>query len=78
MSPFKILNLDLGNLSKYLVKPWFGIFSRISADRSLRLTLEGANGRQGSGLTKAELDRRYCKKWELFLSMFHSSVMFIF
>jgi hypothetical protein len=70
----KILNLDLGSLSKYLGKPGLGFFSHILDCRqavsklheaqcdlsdysdSLRLTLEGANGRQGSGSTKAELD----------------------
>jgi hypothetical protein len=74
MSPTKILNLDLGSLSKYLVKSGLGFFSHIldwqqtvsklreeqcdlsNHSRTLRLTLKGANGRQGSGLTKAELD----------------------
>jgi hypothetical protein len=74
MSPTKILNLDLGNLSKFLVKPGLGFFSHIldwrqaisklheaqcdlsNRSRSLRLTLKGANGRQGSGPKKAELD----------------------
>jgi hypothetical protein len=69
MSFTKILNLDLGSLSKYkyLVKPSF--FSHIldwrqtvsklhevqcdlnNHSRSLHLTLESANGRQGSGPT---------------------------
>jgi hypothetical protein len=74
MSPTKILNFDLGSLSKYLVKPGLGFFSHIldwqqavcklleaqcdlnNRYRSLRLTIEGANRRQGSGSTKTELD----------------------
>jgi hypothetical protein len=74
MSPTKIFNLDLGILSKYLVKPGLGFFSHIldwrqavsklhkvqcnlnNHYRSLCMTLESANGRQGSGPTKAELD----------------------
>jgi hypothetical protein len=62
MSPSKILNLDLGSFSKYLVKPGLGCFSHILKSRQAvsvswgRLTLEGANGRQDSGSTKAELD----------------------
>jgi hypothetical protein len=74
MSPTKISNLDLGSLSRYLVKPGLNFFSHIldwrqavsklhevqcdlsNHSSSLRLTLEGANWRQGSGSTKAEFD----------------------
>jgi hypothetical protein len=74
MSSTKILNMDLGSLSKYLVKRRPGFFSHIpdwrqavsklreaqcyssSHSHALRLTLEGADGKQGSGPTKAEID----------------------
>jgi hypothetical protein len=74
MSPTKILNLELGSLSKFLVKPGLGFFNQIldlrqaasklyetqcdfsNHSRSIRLPFECANGRQGYGPTKAELD----------------------